>query len=221
MKRIPVRLSQQRQDVVITQDHLPVLNVLGCLLQCLGHVQSLTIGLKVALDEGSRTSAALTRILLKQRYGLEPKLLPFSIGQSMSDIDADAVLMIGDRAMHSPTGPFAAVWDLGDQWCRWSELPFVFAIWVARSGVDLQGVDLALRQARDLGVQHLDEIADQEAAKLGLSHPECVSYLRDNLYFHLGPREQQGLALYYQLASEMKLAPEGLHLEFNHYSNLG
>ena len=39
--------------------------------------------------------------------------------------------MIGDRAMHPPAGQFVAEWDLGDVWCRWAELPFVFAMWVA------------------------------------------------------------------------------------------
>ncbi len=163
----------------------------------------------LALDEGSRTSAALTKILLKQRYGLEPELLPLPIGAEMRDTPADAVLLIGDRAMHSPPGPFAAVWDLGDEWCRWSELPFVFAMWTARSGVDLAEVERALSEARDLGLNHLNEIAAVEAAPLGLSRPECVSYLRDNLYFHLGEREQRGLSLFYQLASEMGLAPPG------------
>jgi hypothetical protein len=44
------------------------------------------------------------------------------------------------------------VWDLGDEWCRWAELPFVFAMWTAREGIDLGGLDVALGEARDLGV---------------------------------------------------------------------
>ena len=169
----------------------------------------------LALDEGSRTSAALVRILLKQRFNLEPELLPLPIGDSLHDSAADAVLLIGDRAMHSPAGKFQSVWDLGDQWCRWTELPFVFAMWTARSGVDLQGVDAALCEARDQGVRHIAEIAEREAAPLGLSQPECEAYLKHNLHFSLGPREQQGLALYYQWASQMGLAPEGIDLGFH------
>lgn len=175
----------------------------------------------LALDEGSRTSVALIRILLKQRFGLEPQLMPLPIGQGLEDTPADAMLLIGDRAIHSPLAPFAEVWDLGDQWCRWAEMPFVFAMWVAREEADLQGVDLALAQARDLGVANLDEIADQEAATLGLTHPECVAYLRDNLHFNLGPREQEGLRLYYELAADMGLAPKGVRFEFHSYKASG
>jgi chorismate dehydratase len=111
--------------------------------------------------------------------------------------------LIGDRAIHSPRQPFAEIWDLGDEWCRWAELPFVFAMWVARAGADLQGIDTALSQARDLGVEHLEQIAATEAAPLGLTRPECLSYLRDNLHFHLGPRERQGLELFREQAVRM------------------
>jgi chorismate dehydratase len=89
----------------------------------------------LALDEGSRTSAALVQILLAERAGLRPKLLPLAIGDSTADTQADAVLLIGDRAIHPPAERFAEVWDLGDEWCRWSELPFVFAMWTARRGI--------------------------------------------------------------------------------------
>ncbi len=168
----------------------------------------------LALDEGSRTSAALVRILLWQRFNLSPQLETLPIGATFADTQADAVLLIGDRAIHSPVGKFAEVWDLGDEWNRWSELPFVFAMWVARSGVDLRGVDIALGAARDAGVAHLAEIAATEAPALGLTVPQCLSYLRDNLYFYLGPREQQGLQLYRDLAAKLGLAPAGAHLGF-------
>ncbi len=167
----------------------------------------------LALDEGSRTSVALVRILLRERYGIEPRLEPLPIGNSVADTSADAVLLIGDRAIHSPRQPFAEVWDLGDEWCRWAELPFVFAMWVARSDTDLHGIDAALSQARDLGVKHLAEIAAAEAAPLGLTRPECLSYLRDNLYFYLGPRERQGLELFREQAKSLEIKGTGIVVE--------
>lgn len=167
----------------------------------------------LALDEGSRTSIALARILLRERFDLSPRLLPLPVGAAVADIAADAVLVIGDRAMHSPGGgPFAEVWDLGDEWVRWTGLPFVFAMWVARAGFAAAGLAGALSAARDLGVAKLEEIAATEAAPLGLSRPQCLSYLRDNLYFFLGPREREGLERFRSLARELASAdafPEG------------
>jgi chorismate dehydratase len=173
----------------------------------------------VALDEGSRTSAALTQVLLSERFGIRPRLEKLPLDKSYADTGADAVLVIGDRAMHEPSeglnGPseaFEEVWDLGEEWVRWSGLPFVFAMWTARSGRDLSGVETALEAARDAGERHLGEIAAREAAPLGLTQEQCLGYLRDNLYFHLGPREWRGLALFHQLAQKLDLAPAGVQL---------
>jgi chorismate dehydratase len=152
---------------------------------------------------------ALVRILLKERYGLTPRLLPFPLGVAAEEIDADAVLMIGDRAMHPPAG-FAEEWDLGDEWCRWAELPFVFAMWVARKELlpELGEIEIALGRARDEGVAHLEEISRRETASVGLTYEQCLSYLRDNLYFFLGPRERRGLELFREHAMRLGLAPE-------------
>jgi chorismate dehydratase len=164
----------------------------------------------LALDEGSRTSVALARILLKQRHQIEPRLEMLPIGDSLEATTADAVLLIGDRAIHSPPGQFVEIWDLGDQWRRWVETPFVFAMWVARAGAPLDGVEQALCEARDRGVAALDEIAAAESAALGMTGPQCLSYLRDNLHFHLGEREQAGLESFYRHAAQLGLAPAGL-----------
>jgi chorismate dehydratase len=166
----------------------------------------------LSLDEGSRTSAALVQILLSERYGLRPELHPLPIGDALSTARTDAVLLIGDRAIHSPLERFECVWDLGDEWQRFAELPFVFAMWTARASADLQGVDVALSSARDEGLRHLAEIAEREAAPLGLTRPECHAYLRDNLYFYLGERELRGLTAFHRLAVKLGLAPEGVDL---------
>ena len=150
----------------------------------------------LALDEGSRTSAALVRILLKQRYGLAPEWTPLPIGVDPEQSRADAVLLIGDRAIHPPADSFAEQWDLGEEWRRWSGLPFVFAMWTARRGSDLTGLEEALASARDHGIAHLAEIAQAEAAGVGLTVDECLAYFRDYLHFYLGPDERRGLELF-------------------------
>jgi chorismate dehydratase len=166
----------------------------------------------LALDEGSRTSAALARILLKERFALEPELEVLPIGASFADTPADAVMLIGDRAMLPPDGPFEFVWDLGEQWARWTGLPFVFATWTARANVDLGGMDAVLAAARDGGVRQLDEIARHEAPILGLPEEDCRSYLRNNLRFRLGPREREGMETFFHLAAKHQLAPAGVNL---------
>ena len=164
----------------------------------------------LALDEGSRTSAALIQILLRQRHNIRPQLLPLPIGSPWEHSPADGILVIGDRAMHPPASEFVEIWDLGDVWCRWAELPFVFAMWVARPGINTTDLAAKLSQARDQGVAHLTNIARAEASRYELSYDQCLRYLRDNLHFPLGPRELAGLRLFYDHAVSLDLAPAGL-----------
>ena len=168
----------------------------------------------LALDEGSRTSAAMARILLKERFALEPALELLPIGATAADSSADAVVLIGDRGMFSLAGPFCCVWDLGEEWTRWMGLPFVFSMWVARPGIDRQSLAEAFSAARDEGVRQVDRIAQEESPLLGISEAECRAYLREHLRFTLGPREREGLETFFRLAVAHGLAPAGVQLVF-------
>lgn len=169
----------------------------------------------LALDEGSRTSVAMIRILLSERFGIEPQLEPLPIGETTSSTSADAVLLIGDRAIHPPEENFSAVWDLGDQWCRWAKLPFVFAMWTARPGVDVGPLGDVLAGARDAGLANLQQIAAAEAATVGLTPAECLHYFTDNLHFTLGEHERRGLERFRHLAVQRGLAPADAQLQFS------
>jgi len=167
---------------------------------------------RLAVDEGSRTSGTLARILLAERHGVMPQVESLPIGAGLGDTSADAVLLIGDRAIGSDRGSFQLVWDLGDEWCRWTGLPFVFAVWVARSGIDVTGVERLLGEARDAGLANLAAIAAVEAAPHGLTVPQCLGYLRDNLHYVLGPSEREALTLFYRRAAALELAPAGFDI---------
>lgn len=161
----------------------------------------------LALDEGSRTSATLARILLQELYGISPELCHLPIGEGLADTDADAVLLIGDRAMHPPAESFREVWDLGDRWCRWAELPFVFAAWVARPGwqEDAGAIANVLQQVRDNGVAHAEDIARHEAPLIGIAKQTALDYFQQNLHFTLGANELAGLREFARLATRQGL----------------
>jgi chorismate dehydratase len=168
----------------------------------------------LALDQGSRTSAALTRIMLAERFGVEPELRKLPLGKTVADTDADAILLIGDRAIESPAETFQATWDLGREWLDWTGLPFVFAMWVTRAGSDLGRVETAIGQARDLGLARIDDIARREAPRLGIGQDTALHYLKENLHFRLGSAERSGLRLFSQLAAARGLAPTVTTLKF-------
>ncbi len=156
----------------------------------------------LALDEGSRTSAVLARVLLREQLGLQPEIQPLPLGGDISEVAADAVLLIGDRGMAAVNGKFEFVWDLGECWTNWSGLPFVFALWIARPEIELEKLGAALTQAREEGLRCLEEIAGRESPKLAISEVECLAYLRDHLHFYYGSREQAGLQRFFELAEQ-------------------
>ena len=167
---------------------------------------------KVALDEGSRTSAALTQVLLRKKHGVEAQIVPLPLDRTAEDVDADAVLLIGDRAMHACLPGFRHAFDLGQEWHDWTGLPFVYAAWAVREGVTLGPVLDALHEAKRRGIENAGLIAAREAPHLGLDAGFCRRYLANIIRFDLGPRELAGLHHYYMLASELGLARRGVHV---------
>lgn len=160
---------------------------------------------RVALDEGSRTSAALARVILAERYGVMPESERLPIQSSTTACRADAILLIGDRAMHRPEEEFFEVMDLGQFWYDWTGLPFVFAMWVAREDADVEGIEEALALSRNRGVKAIPQIATEQAPLVGITRERAMAYLTHNLNFHLSSAEQSGLELFRQLAMRQNL----------------
>src|SRR2546426_2083135 len=148
---------------------------------------------RVALDVGSRTSAALAQVLLRKRYGVAAEFVPLPLERDAETVDADAVLLIGDRAMRACLPGFEFAFDLGQEWHDWTGLPFVYAFWAVRPGADLGSVEEALQEARRRGGRWVGLIAQQEAPRLGLDAGFCRRYLQTVIHFDLGPRELAGL----------------------------
>jgi len=171
---------------------------------------------RLALDEGSRTSAAMIQILLHEMHGLKPETVSLGIDREPEEIDADAIMLIGDRAMHPARGTYREIWDLGDRWCRWTELPFVFAMWVARPGIwssssrnpiDRENLESMLEASRDSGLEHMETIAMEESAGHGLTKEDLHRYFAENLHFRLGPGERLGLEAFRSRAADLGFVP--------------
>ena len=153
----------------------------------------------IAADTSSRTSQALLRILCVERFGIDPDFQPMPPEPEQMLQRCDAALLIGDPALfvdHERLG--AEKVDLGEHWTSLTGLPFVWAFWAGRQdGLPAPAVG-ALIAARDGGVVASDEIA---AAYCGPDRAaRCQAYLRENIRYSLGDREEAGLMKYYELA---------------------
>lgn len=160
----------------------------------------------VSLDEGSRTSAALTLILLKKKHGLSPMIRQLPIDVPADDVSTDAVLLIGDRAMKACLPGFPHAWDLGEEWTSWTNLPMVFALWAVREGVEVdEELITGFQAAKRHGLANAGAIAAREAPALALDAGFCRRYLSHIIRYDLGAEELEGMKCFQHHAAEMGL----------------
>ena len=161
----------------------------------------------IAADTSSRTSNALLRVLCLERFGIDPVFEPMAPDPARMLRQCDAALVIGDPALFLDYVALGAdKIDLGEQWSSMTGLPFVWAFWAGRPGALPPGAVAALLAARDAGIVASDGIATAycgpERAARG------IAYLRENMRYTLGEREQAGLRRFYELAAKHELVAD-------------
>jgi chorismate dehydratase len=167
----------------------------------------------VALDESSRTSAALARILLAERYGLRPEFHAAAADLESMLAGADAALLIGDPALAVPRERFVVL-DLAGEWLELTGLPFVFAVWAAREGIAAGDLAARLEASLRRGLAELDAIVAETSRESRLEPAVLRDYFTRNLSYRMGPAEQAGLAEFLRRAAAHGLAPSPRPLRF-------
>ncbi len=162
----------------------------------------------VALDTSSRTSVALTKIMLHANMGIRPEFVSYP-PDVVSMLDhCDAALLIGDAALKIRLEEYKTT-DLAEKWVQWQQSPFVFAFWACRSDADLPA-DLVFifQEAKKWGLERRDEIASAFSRSLNLPQAFLEKYLRQNIDYDLGMRHINGLERFYRLAEQEDLIPK-------------
>lgn len=167
----------------------------------------------VALDESSRTSATLVKIIFREFLGFEPKWETSAPDLNSMLTHADAALIIGDPAMQIPRDKFR-VYDLATLWHEFTGFGFVFAMWMARKDAveKVRSVDFAA--ARDEGLANLNDIEKTYVEQIGLSSSEIRDYLTENIVFRVDEEMEKGLKLYFDLAAKHQLISQATPLEY-------
>jgi predicted solute-binding protein len=183
---------------------------------------------EIELDPASETSVNLLRYLLA-KLGLNPRLRsapkafeagvgsPPKDGFAVANLPAtlNARLLIGDQAIRfrqKHAGEFH-FWDLGEQWNKLVDLPFVYALWLIRPEVrDSKPLAERLRKLRDENLADIDKLAAQEKE---FDRDFCRRYYGENLRFSFGEKEKAGLREFNRRCREQRLLPLGqLDAEF-------
>lgn len=158
----------------------------------------------LAGDSSSRTSVALTKILLREQYGCQPRVTPHAPDLRSMLGDSDAALIIGDPALRlKPEALPYEVLDLGEAWTAWTGLPMVFAVWAGKAQVLTEAVRTAFRESYDWGRPYLNDMVSLASAERGFEPALAHEYLTRFIQYELTPRHLEGLALFRKLAAAL------------------
>jgi chorismate dehydratase len=173
-------------------------------------------GARVLLSSSSRTSVLLLDLLAREKWGVrfttEPARTEPDDLAALARTPHDAALVIGDGALllrAAGTYPFAV--DLGEEWKRWTGLPFVFAVWAARRAVNRDAVRRAhgaLLASRAWGLTHIAELAEQASRVADVDAGDCVEYL-SGLDYGLSYQHLSGLTHFLGRLAGLGVVPDG------------
>jgi chorismate dehydratase len=193
---------------VLLNDRYDILD--GVAIASLGEVYSVFLAHKRPLDQAkeifcdtaSLTSVNLLKVLLAER-GLKPEFKPLESYAAAKE--KDFVLLIGDTAIEFQRAPHEhEIFDLGYAWLEMTNLPFVYAVWALRRGIDNAELRRELRQAKRFGMETLDYLIE--------TRPEFdEAFRRDyfewHIHFHLGEDEKRAIARFCELLRKHNLGP--------------
>jgi chorismate dehydratase len=188
---------------------------------------------RIALDRGSRSTQALTRILCQKLWKIEPEFFEAEPDLPSMLRKADAALLIGDPALRvsyateqearrdasgewtcsgasAGVGEYPAlyVYDIVEQWRALTKLPAVLAVWAGRRAAVTPEVVQDFQQSLAFGLQHLDEISAEASTELKMPAAHLRRYLTENIDYTLDEENMHGLGVYYRYAAEMGLIPK-------------
>ncbi len=185
-------------------------------------------GCEVVVSRSSMTSVALLELLFQHVWGCRPRFLPgdaeiehVRLPRREGEDGPVARLVIGDAALFlvaehggvrsDDTEHDRFRYDLGEEWKRWTGLPFVFAVWVAQRSApaaEALAVHGALLASRDWGVAHTDTLSAQAALATGVDREICRSYLA-GLDYRLSYEHLAGLTEFFRRLVAAGRVPNG------------
>lgn len=231
VEAVPSRCSQLLSESAVEGALVPVIEYQripnGCLVPdvCVGsqkEVLSVVLVSKnkqlenitsIALDESSRTSATLVKVIFREFLHREPEWTNRAPNIEQMLEKNDAALIIGDPGMTFRRRGLN-VWDMASLWKQHTGLGLVFAMWMVRDEAIERARMVDFAGARDDGVAHLEEIVGSYQDKIPMPVQELRNYLTENIVFNVDQSMERGLQLYFELAFKHKLIERVKPLRF-------
>ncbi len=156
----------------------------------------------LAADTDSHTSVILARVILHKRFGLTPEIIPLD---RATDAPYETRLLIGDKVVTDEPRGFDHQLDLGAAWKDLTGLPFTFAVWTARGGLDVSDLPQRLERALECGLANVEHLIQTHALPRRWPADIARRYLMEYLKFRIGPRHVEAIRRFHTMAHESGL----------------
>jgi chorismate dehydratase len=156
----------------------------------------------ILLDYHSRSSVMLTRILAKHYWKIDVKWTDTNEGFQNRINSEQAAVIIGDKAMNVENN-FPYVYDLADEWIKFTNLPFVFAAWVSNKDIGSTFKE-EFNKALRFGIEHIDDAIKNSDLSYLSEHIDAKDYLIKNIDFNLDQKKRDGMNLFLEYAKEFQ-----------------
>ncbi len=157
-------------------------------------------GVTVGVCDEPGSSLPLLQVLLQVKHGVQPQ------GYGAMDDSSDAFLVTDDQALRRRRGArgYPYRYDLGEEWRRWTGLPFVYSRWYVRKGLDPADsllLEDALYVGMEDGVQALFDESEPRDDVLML--PKDISEYIRGFRFFMGLSEYKSVDLFRQYLEQL------------------
>lgn len=166
---------------------------------------------QIHCDTDSHTSVALLRVILRERYGIDPEFIDYHAREHVAAARPvewpDAMLLIGDKVVTDspPAVRYPHQLDLGEAWHDLTGLPFTFAVWITRADAApdrLAAVSAVLDRQRRRNEQLLDRLIHDRVVPRGWPADLAAEYLGHRIRYEFDERAALGLERFWAKAAE-------------------
>lgn len=155
---------------------------------------------EVVLDYQSRTSVNLVRVLARKYWNISPQWIKAEPGFETSFSGTKAGVIIGDRTFRLHR-EFKYVYDLSEEWKKFTGLPFVFAAWVANKSLP-ENYITAFNKALAYGIANIETAANEYLANNPYPGTDLIAYLTNDIDYRFDSKKREALDLFLSYLKE-------------------
>jgi chorismate dehydratase len=167
----------------------------------------------LALDMESMTSNILARVILNEKYKIQPECKAVLNPNENTLNEYDAFVSIGDKTFGLLKKGMNHT-DLGEAWFELTSLPVVFAVWTLAPHFKDRDIIEVLRSSCKMGLQMLDEFIPRIARTRDIPMEDLTRYFHQNLDYKLDSDEKKGIALLFEYGHKLGLLPPPRLMEY-------